>query len=62
MEGTSLSTFITTISAPIKEALTLENLGTVIVAGLGISLGLILGRFAFSWVWGKAQKAFKKGK
>lgn len=62
MEGTGLSTFITTVSAPIKDALTLENLGIIIVAALGISLTLILGRFAFNWVWGKAQKAFKRGK
>lgn len=61
MEGTSLSTFITTVSAPIAEQLTLTNLGVIIVAALGISLTLILGRFAFNFIWGKAKKAFKRG-
>lgn len=62
MEGTSISTFIDTVTAPMESTLTLTNLGTVIAAGLTISVVLILGWFAFRWIWGKVKKAFLGGR
>ena len=60
MDG--ISTFIETVTAPMESTLTLTNLGTVIAAGLTISVVLILGWFAFRWIWGKVKKAFLGGR
>lgn len=62
MEGTSISTFIETVTAPMEATLTLGNLGTVIAAGLTISVTFVLGWFAFRWVWGKVKKSFLGGR
>lgn len=62
MEGTSITTFLDTVTAPMEATLTLANLGVVIAAGLSISVGFILAWFGFRWVWGKAKKAFLGGR
>lgn len=38
------------------------NLLSVITAGLGIAVPLVLLWFAFRWIYGKAKGALKKGK
>lgn len=38
------------------------NVVTVIVAGLGVAIPLILIWFAFRWIWGRAKSALKRGK
>ena len=62
MEGTNISTFIETVTAPMESTLTLTNLGTVIAAGLAIAVVFVLGWFAFRWIWGKVKKAFLGGR
>lgn len=62
MEGTSITTFIETVTAPMEGTLTLANLGTVIAAGLAIAVVFVLGWFAFRWIWGKVKKAFLGGR
>lgn len=62
MEGTNISTFIDTVTAPMETTLTLTNLGTVIAAGLAIAVVFVLGWFAFRWIWGKVKKAFLGGR
>lgn len=62
MEGTNISTFIETVTAPMESTLTLSNLGTVIAAGLTIAVVFVLGWFAFRWIWGKVKKSFLGGR
>jgi len=62
MEAGSLTTFIESVTTPMESTLTLTNLGTVIAAGLTISVTLILGWFSFRWIWGKVKKAFLGGR
>lgn len=62
MEAGSLTTFIESVTTPMESTLTLTNLGTVIAAGLTIAVTLILGWFAFRWIWGKVKKAFLAGR
>ena len=38
------------------------NLSLVILAGLGISVGLVLAWFGFRWITRKVMSAFKKGR
>lgn len=63
MEGsTGITAFITAVTAPIKETLTLENLGVVIAAGLGIAVVFVLGWTAYRFIYNKVKGGFKKGK
>lgn len=62
MEGTSITTFIETVTAPMESTLTLANLGTIIAAGLAIAVVFVLGWFAFRWIWGKVKKSFLGGR
>lgn len=62
MEGTSITTFIETVTAPMESTLTLGNLGTVIAAALAISVVFVLGWFAFRFIWGKVKKGFLGGR
>lgn len=61
MEGSELSTFITSVTAPMKEMITLENLGIIIAAGLGIAVTFVVGWFAFRWIYGKVKGGLKRG-
>lgn len=60
METTTLSAFITTITGALTDFST-TNLSSVIVAGLGIAIPLVLGWFAFRWIYGKVKGALKRG-
>lgn len=62
MEAGTLTTFIDSVTAPMEATLTLTNLGSVIAAGLTISVTFVLGWFAFRWIWGKVKKAFLGGR
>lgn len=43
------------------ESFSVDNLMTVITAGLGIAVPLVLGWFAFRWIYKKAKGALKRG-
>lgn len=62
MEEGALTSFIDAVTAPMEATLTLANLGSVIAAGLAISVVFVLGWFAFRWIWGKVKKAFLGGR
>lgn len=58
--GTGVSALITAVTGALSEFST-TNLSSVIVAGLGIAVPLVLGWFAFRWIYKKAKGALKKG-
>lgn len=60
--ATGIQAFITAVTAPIKAQLTLENLGIVIAAALGISIVFVLGWTAYRFIYNKVKGGFKKGK
>ena len=60
--GSALTAFITAVTAPIKTTLTLENLGVVIAAGLGIAVVFVLGWTAYRFIYNKVKGGFKRGK
>lgn len=57
----SLSTFLTSITGGLAD-FSVTNLGTVLVAALGLTVGLALAWFGYRWVVGKVSKALKKGR
>lgn len=61
--GTSsdLSTFISTITAALAD-FTTANLGTILVAALGITAGLAIAWFAYRFIVRKVSGAMKHGK
>lgn len=61
MEGNSLSTFISSITGALSD-FTVTNLGTVLVAALGITAGLAVAWFAYRWISRKVAGALKKGR
>lgn len=61
MEGNSLSTFITSITGALTDFST-TNLGTVLVAALGITVTLAIAWFAYRFIVRKVSGAMKKGK
>lgn len=61
MEGNGLSTFITTITGALTD-FTSTTLGTVLVAALGITVGLVLAWFAYRFITRKVAGAMKRGK
>lgn len=60
MEGTTLTTFITSVTGSLSDFST-ANLGSVIVAGLGVAVPLVLAWFAFRWIYSKVKGALKRG-
>lgn len=60
--GTALTAYISAITAPIKQTLTLENLGIVIAAALGIAVVFVLGWTAYRFIYNKVKGGFKRGK
>lgn len=56
-----LSSLITAITAPIKEVFTLENLGIILAAGLGIAVVFVLGWTAYRFIYKKAKGGLKRG-
>lgn len=61
METSSLSTFITSITGALGD-FTSANLATIIVAALGITVGLVIAWFAYRFISRKAAKALTHGK
>lgn len=61
MEGNALSTFITSITGALTDFST-TNLGTVLVAALGITVTLAIAWFAYRFIVRKVSGAMKKGK
>ena len=61
MENTGLSTFISSITGALTE-FTTSNLATILVAALGITVGLALAWFAYRFIVRKVSGAMKKGK
>lgn len=61
MEGSALSTFITSITGSLGD-FTPANLGTVLAAALGITTGLAICWFAYKFIVRKVSVAMKKGK
>lgn len=60
MEGNALSTFITSITGALSDFST-TNLGTVLVAALGITVTLVLAWFAYRFITRRVSKAMRKG-
>lgn len=56
-----LSTFISSITGALSE-FTTANLGTVLVAALGITAGLAIAWFAYRFITRKVSGAMKKGR
>lgn len=61
MEGNGLSTFISTITGALTDFST-ANLGTILVAALGITVVLAIAWFAYRFIVRKVSGAMKKGK
>lgn len=64
-EGTGFSIdtdVLTPIKTALGEYLTIQNIITVVVAGIGISLGFVLAWFGFRKVKSMIMQAAKKGK
>lgn len=59
-EGDSLSTSITSITGALS-SFSGANVASVIVAGLGIAVPLVLVWFAFRWIYKKAKGGLKRG-
>lgn len=60
METSVLDTFITSIETALAD-FSGTNLASVIVAGLGIAVPLVLCWFGFRWIYKKAKGALKRG-
>lgn len=56
-----LDTFLTTIKGGLAD-LTTANLGKILLAALGITVGLFLCWFGYRWVVRKVSGGIKKGK
>lgn len=61
MGENGLSTFISSITGALTE-FTTANLGTILVAALGITAGLAIAWFAYRFIIRKVSGAMKKGK
>lgn len=63
-EGGATVTGMEAVVTAVKTALadfSTTNLASVITAGLAIAVPLVLGWFAFRWIYKKAKGALKKG-
>lgn len=60
METTALSTAIGSITGALTE-FSVANVSTIIVAGLGVAVPLVLVWFAFRFIYKKAKGALKRG-
>lgn len=60
MDSSSLTTAITSITGALTD-FSGTNVTSVIVAGLGIAVPLVLVWFAFRWIYRKAKGALKRG-
>ena len=60
-EVTTLSTFVDAIKSALTD-FTTANLSTVLVAGVGVSAGLVVAWFAYRFIIRKVSGAMKKGR
>lgn len=60
MDTSALTTAITSITGALTD-FSGTNVTSVIVAGLGIAVPLVLVWFAFRWIYRKAKGALKRG-
>lgn len=60
MESNGVSSFITTITGALAD-FTTDNLATILVAALGLTVGLAIAWFAYRFIKGKVAGAMKKG-
>lgn len=60
MGENGLSTFITSITGALSD-FTTGNLSTILIAALGITVGLSIAWFAYRFIVRKVSKAMKKG-
>lgn len=60
MDASALTTAITSITGALTD-FSGTNVTSVIVAGLGIAVPLVLVWFAFRWIYRKAKGALKRG-
>lgn len=60
MESNSLSTFITSITGALSDFST-NNLSTILVAALGVTVTLAICWFAYRFIKGKVAKAMRRG-
>lgn len=56
-----LDTFLTTIKGGLAD-LTTANLGKILIAALGVTVGLFLAWFGYRWVVRKVSGGIKKGR
>lgn len=56
-----LSSFISSITGALAD-FTTENLATILVAALGLTVGLGIAWFAYRFIKGKVSKAMKSGR
>lgn len=61
MGENGLSSFISSITGALSE-FTTANLGTILIAALGITAGLAIAWFAYRFIVRKVSGAMKKGK
>lgn len=61
MEGTELSSFLSTITGALGD-FTTTNLGTILVAALGLTAVLAICWFGYRFIVRKVSGAMKKGK
>lgn len=61
MESNDLSTFITQITGALGD-FTTANLGTILVAALGITTGIVIAWFAYRFITRKVMGAIKTGR
>lgn len=61
MEGNELSGFISQITGALSD-FTTNNLGTILIAALGLTATLAIAWFAYRFIKGKVAGAMKKGK
>jgi len=59
--GVDLSGFITSITGALTD-FTIENLAIILVAALGLTVGLAIAWFAYRFIKGKVAKAMKSGR
>lgn len=60
VEATAVVVDPTKVTAALA-SFSVDNLMTVITAGLGIAVPLVLAWFAFRWIYKKAKGALKRG-
>lgn len=60
METSALTTAITSITGALTDFST-ANVASIIVAGLGVAVPLVLVWFAFRFIYRKAKGALKRG-